>query len=79
MSFKKLETCALFENLIIFNLIDRKSRDNRTNELKKDLQKVSDKLERLSIEHRALKFEKNEAEKRLRRLEGVKDTEKADG
>jgi hypothetical protein len=45
----------------------------RSNELQKDFDKISDKIERLSIEHRALKFERQDSEKRLKMLEAVKD------
>lgn len=50
-----------------------KSREGHTVELQKNFDKISDKLERLHIEHRALKFEKKETDKRLKMLEGERD------
>lgn len=49
--------------------INRKCRDTKTSELQKNFDKITEKLERLSIEHRAMKFEKRDSEKRLKLLE----------
>lgn len=51
-----------------------KTRDEETSELKNNFKKISDKLENLQVEHRALKFENREAEKRLRQMEAAKET-----
>lgn len=51
----------------------RKSREGRASELQKNFEKISDKLERLHIENRALKFEKKETEMRLKMLESAKN------
>lgn len=58
---------------VTFSSIFSKSRDTQQSELQKNFDKIADKLERLSVEHRALKFEKRESEKRLRMLESDKE------
>lgn len=63
----------LFTFCLFVFVTHRKSRDNHSSQLEKSLEKISEKLERLSIEHRALKFEKKEADKRLRQLEAGKE------
>lgn len=58
----------MFANLKVSSLI-RKSHDDHTANLQKNYEITSEKLELLTIEFRALKFEKKETEMRIRMLE----------
>jgi hypothetical protein len=69
----RLETSQATFKGISFTSICSKKNDGRSNMLQKDFDKITDKLERLSIEHRALKFERQDSEKRLKMLEAAKD------
>lgn len=53
----------------------RKFREAHTTELQKKFETVNQEYEHLAIEHRALKFEKREADMRLTKLEDEKQSE----
>lgn len=66
--------CVEIENVNKFRF--SKTRDEETSELKSNFKRISDKLENLQVEHRALKFENRESEKRLRQMEAAKAAKK---
>lgn len=68
-------TRKLKEDKNLIELHFSKTRDEETSELKNNFKKISDKMENLQVEHRALKFENREAEKRLREMEAAKAAE----
>lgn len=55
--------------LYLDSLVNSKSQEGQTRDLKKSFDEISDKFERLSIEHQALKVEKSVDEKRLQKNE----------
>lgn len=54
-------------------LVNRKSQEGQTRELKKSFDEITEKFARLSIEHQAMKIEKSEIERRLSMLEEKDD------